>query len=96
VIENKISVNGSIIGRNLRRFEKSSQINLPYLTPDWVRTNWEAFVQWAIRYPFWQRWNPTTYPGDVAFTVADTISPPKNASPPPYMTVEMNTKFITE
>lgn len=96
VVENQISVNGSIIGRNLRRFEKSGQISLDYLKPEWVRSSWEAFVTWAIRYPFWQRWNPVEYPQDVAFAAADSITAPKNMSPPPLMHAEMATKFITQ
>lgn len=94
VVENQISVNGSIIGRNLRRFEKAGTISLDYLKPEWVRGFWEPFVQWAIRYPFWQRWNPVEYPQDVAFAAAESIQPTKNMSPPPLMHAEIATKFI--
>lgn len=95
VVENQISVNGSIIGRNLRRFEKVGQISMDYLDPTWVRTVWNAIITHAIRYPFWYRWSPTTYPADIAFTVADSITAPKNMSPPPLMHTELAIKFLT-
>lgn len=95
VVENQISVNGSIIGRNLRRFEKMGQISLDYLQPDWVRNSWDPFVRQAIRYPFWYRWSPTAYPLDIAFAAADSITAPKNMSPQPLMHAEMAIKFLT-
>lgn len=96
VVENKISVNGSIIGRNLRRLEKSGQISLDYLQPDWVRGSWEALLQSAIRYPFWWRWDPVAHPLEVAFAVAESIDPPTNSSPPPLMKASMDIKYLSQ
>lgn len=95
VVENVISMNGSIIARNLRRVEKSGAINLEYLTEGWVRTYWEPFTAHAARYGFFYRWNPTDYPSDIIFAVADQINPPANMMPPPLMKVSMPFKGIT-
>jgi hypothetical protein len=56
VEENVIAVNGSIIARNVRRYEKQGSITLTLLTPEWVRATWEPFIRHAVRYPFWYRW----------------------------------------
>lgn len=96
VFENQTSINGSIIGRNIRRYEKSGQISLDRVTQEWVRSSWADFQSFAARTPFFYRWHPTAYPNDVAFAVADSLPGPKNASPPPLMHCEMPIRFITE
>lgn len=95
VVENVISMNGSIIGRNIRRVEKSGKIELEHLTESWVRNYWEPFVTHATRLPFFYRWNPTDYSQDVIFAAADSIVPPMNMSPPPLMKVSMPFKGRT-
>lgn len=95
VVQNVISMNGSIIGRNLRRIEKGGKIDLSLLLPDWIRTYWEVFAAHAATKAFFYRWNPVGYPDEVAFAVAASIEAPVNASPPPRMSVSMPIKFIT-
>ena len=95
VVENVISMNGSLIARNIRRVEKSGSINLEYLSYNWIFTYWEPFAAHAARYPFLYRWNPTDYPWDTIFAAADQINAPTNGSPPPTMKVVMPFKGIT-
>ena len=94
VQENVISINGSIIARNIRRTEKTGKIHLDNLTQAWCRTYWQPFAAHAARYAFFHRWNPTTYPLDIAFSVAQEVNSPTN-SRATFMQVEMPTKFIT-
>lgn len=95
VQENVIAVNGSIIARNVRRYEKDGKIRLTLLTPEWVRATWEPFVQHAVRYPFWYRWNPTGYATDIGLSAASEIAAPRNMKPPPRMSVEMPIRILT-
>lgn len=95
VIQNVISMNGSIIGRNLRRIEKSGKIELTLLLPDWVRASWDPFSQHAATKAFFYRWDPVGHAAEVAFAVADSIEAPTNDSPPPRMKVSMPLKFIS-
>lgn len=95
VVENVISANGSIIGRNLRRLEKKGAIELTHLDPAWVRTYWDAFAQSAAKYAFWYRWSPVGYPTEICFAVADSIEAPVNAAPPPLMSVTMPIRFLS-
>ncbi|UOF83036.1 hypothetical protein [Caudoviricetes sp.] len=95
VMDNIISMNGSIIARNVRRVEKSGAINLEYLTEAWVRTYWEPFITHAINYPFWYRWSPRDYANDVIFAAAQEIQAPKNGGEIGRMTVGMPFKGIT-
>lgn len=95
VVQNLISVNGSIIGRNIKRLEKSGKLNLSLLLPDWVRTYWDAFAIHASKKAFFHRWDPVGHPQEIAFAVAESISAPTNDRPPPRMKVEMPLRFIT-
>lgn len=94
VVENVISVNGSILGRNLRRIVKSGDIKLNYLSQTWVRDSWNPFAIHASRYAFFWRWNPVSYPTEVGFCVADKIEAPTNSSPPPLMEVSMPLLYL--
>jgi len=49
---NVMSVNGSIIGRSIKRLERKGMLDLEYLSASWYRANFEPFVQHAARYPF--------------------------------------------
>lgn len=95
VMENVISVNGSVIARNVRRTEKKAMINLNYLEQSWVRNTWDPFAQHATRYAFWYSWNPVGYPAELAFAVAEEISAPTNSTPVPRMAVEMPLRVLT-
>lgn len=95
VMENVISMNGSIIARNVRRVEKKTSIELTHLTPTWIRTYWEQLSLHATRYAFWYWWNPTTYPNDTAMCAAEEIVAPTNMMPPPFMKVSMPVRALT-
>lgn len=95
VVENVFSVNGSIIGRNLRRLEKVGALDLNYLDPTWVRTWWQPFAASCTVTPFWWRWDPVNYPQEIAFAVANEVTAPVNDRPAPLMKVNMAMKFLT-
>ena len=78
-ISNTISVNGSIIGRTIKRLERSGTLELQYLTASWVRSTWEPFAQHAIRYPFIYKPDPTNYVNEVAFSATEKVSAPSNS-----------------
>lgn len=96
VMENVIAINGSIIARNVRRIERKGNIELTYLTQTWVRNTWNPFSIHANRYSFWYRWNPDSYPAEVAFAAAEEIQAPQNDRPPPLMRVAMPFRCLTD
>lgn len=89
VVTNVIGENGSILGRDVKRVERKTQIDLNFLEPDWVRTEWEAFATHATRYAFFYQWDPEGYPDEVVFASAESINAPANSSPPGKMAVTM-------
>lgn len=95
VVQNVISVNGSILGRNIKRIEKSGKLSLNLLLPDWVRTVWNDFAIHASKLAFFHRWDPVGHPTEVAFAVASEINAPTNDRPQPRMKVDMPIRFIT-
>lgn len=78
VVDNIISVNGSVIARNLRHLERSASINLSHIDKDWMRTNFEPFQVHATRYAFIYKWSPVEYPNEIAFSVAKDIVAPQH------------------
>jgi len=76
---NLVSVNGSIIGRSIKRLERKGSLNLEYLSASWYRTNWEPFAQHASRYPFIYQPNPSGQPTEVSFaSVEGGVPSPSN------------------
>ena len=96
VVTNVIATNGSIIGRSIRREERSGEISLQPVTREWVRTSWEPFALHASRYAFFYLWNPTEYPDEACFAVAENINAPENVSPVPRMKVTMPLRILAD
>jgi hypothetical protein len=94
VITNSVSVNGSLLGRQTRRVEKSAEIALDPVKPAWVRTYWEPFAKAAVKRPFYYSWNYANYPGDSCLVTATNVEQGKNASPPGTMSVNMPLRVI--
>ncbi len=94
VSENVIALNGSVIGKNYRRIERSAAIDLEYLTASWVRSYWDAFALHMARRACFYNWSPALYPDDIAFAATDDINPPVNKGPPGRMSVSMKLKCL--
>lgn len=95
VITNTQSVNGSILGRQTRRSEKTATIMLEPVSDAWVRASWEPFTRHAAREAFYWSWDYELHPQDVAFCAATDIVAPENTSPVPYMKVTLPMKVLT-
>jgi hypothetical protein len=78
---NALSVNGSLIGRNLIRLVKEYEINLEWLSPSFITNQWKPFCTHALKYPFFFRWNPASYPADCMFASAKTVEAPTVSKP---------------
>lgn len=78
VVNNMISMNGSVLSRTVRRIEYKGKIMLENLTPDWVNSEWEPMVRHMTFYPLIYQWNPRDKPNVVTFSTADKIVPPKH------------------
>ena len=76
---NIISQNGSILGRNIKRLERMSELSIEYLTEEWYRSTWEPFARHATRLGFIYIQNYRDYPGECAFSVAESMEQPKNS-----------------
>ena len=91
VQSNNLSENGSILGSNIKRIDVKSKISLKYCTETWVRDDWDPFAIHASKgRGFFYQWNPTEYSGEVVYCVASKVSDPKNMSPTPLMSVDMD------
>ena len=93
---NALSVNGSLIGRNLIRLVKDYDINLEYLSKSFVEGSWRTFCTHALRYPFFFKWNPSSFPLDTLFASAKTVDSPSVSKPGQRFTAKMPLVGITE
>jgi len=76
---NVVSVNGSIIGRTIKRLERRGVLSLEYLSASFYRNSFEQFAQHAARRPFIYQPNPAGRPNDVAFAAVEGgIQSPQN------------------
>lgn len=94
-VSNAMAVNGSIIGRSIKRMEKSGSLNIDLLTASWYRTNWEPFAQHAARYSFIYAPDQTNYPDEVAFSIVEGgIPSPKNMGKGDRMSISYKIKSL--
>jgi hypothetical protein len=92
-VTNNISQNGSMLGRSIKRSEKTGKIVWDHLTDSWCRNTLDSFVRHAARYPFIWQWDPTGHPNDVGFASATQINPAKHSANG-YLSFEMPIKFL--
>jgi len=90
---NTISANGSIIQRSIKRLERMSTLELTYLSPAFVRGDWEDFSRHAARYPFIYAWNFGEYPLSIGFSVGD-VKPAKVTGPAELMAVSWKIRSL--
>lgn len=76
-----ISDNGAFIGRSVKRANWQTNLDLDFLTPEWVRSYWLPFMTAIETQPFFMLWNPVDYPGEASFCWIDQA---KNIMPPKY------------
>lgn len=93
-VTNNISVNGSFLGRSIKRTERKGKIELEHLTESWVRDTWEPFALHATKKPFILKWSDNTaYSDEVGYCFAENVMGPKNAQNG-YMSVEMPLRIL--
>ena len=89
VVNNQISVNGSIISRSTRRLDRRTDLILEFLSETYVRNDWEVTQTHMARKAMWYAWDLDRFPLEVTFASAESIDPPVNTTPTPFMTVTM-------
>ena len=65
--QNNISESGQFLGRNIVRQGVSTDYSFRYLDPDFIRGDFNAFVDSARTKPFFMQWRPDLYSEEVAF-----------------------------
>jgi len=90
---NTIAMNGSIIQRSIKRTERTGTLDLTYLSPAFVRGDWQDFATHSAKLPFIYAWNYSEHPTSIAFSVAD-ISPAKVTGPGDLMSVSWKLRHL--
>lgn len=58
---------GDFLGRIITRRRKTTEVSLGNLPPDWFRTEFEPFMNYAEEFAFFFAWRPRDYPFEVGF-----------------------------
>lgn len=86
VQSNSISVNGALIGSTVKREKVTTRIEQEFITESWERSSWELFTTHCTKGKgFFYQWNPTQYPNEVVYCMAQKVDAPENISPTPLM-----------
>jgi hypothetical protein len=93
-VTNNISVNGSFLGRSIKRLERKGKIDLEHLTEAFVRDTWEPFAKHAATKPFIFKWSDNSaYSSEIGYCFAENIVAPRNAGNS-FMSVEMPMRML--
>jgi hypothetical protein len=96
VVAYSMSINGSVIGRDIIRREKSATIEQDYATESWISTSWAPFIAHAERKAFFWAWHVGTPTGNVAagldpcLAVATSIGQVENRAPAPFLKTSLS------
>lgn len=63
----QISETGQTLGRSIEREGVATEIAFENIEADWLRANFDPFIESARVYPFGWVWHPVSYPSEVAF-----------------------------
>lgn len=63
----QMSEGGQLLGRSIVREGVQSTIEFEHLQADWLRANFEPFIESARVHPFGWLWHPSGYPAEVAY-----------------------------
>jgi len=72
VIRPQKSETGQWLGRSIRREGATTKISLNNLTPAWVRSDFEPFIENSRTHPFFFAWRPSDYPAELAYCWTNT------------------------
>lgn len=89
----RMSVNGSLIGRDIVRREISATIELDYLSAAFAAGEWDSFARHAERLPFFYT-SDIDAPALACWASADRVDAPENSTPVPLVKVSMPLSVI--
>ena len=67
VFTNSMSSNGNFIGRTIESQSYKTSYSWRHLTPDWYRSTFQPFVEYAKEKPFFIQWRPDLFPDEVIY-----------------------------
>lgn len=76
------SASGLFLGRSIERTGYPGMISISAIDQDWIRSDWEPFIDHAELKPFFFSWNESDFANEAVFAWTDgKISPSKYSSP---------------
>lgn len=95
----QISEGGKLLGRSILREGVATTIAFEHLEADWLRENFEPFIESARVYPFGWVWHPVSYSAEVAYVWTPAGSEdirPEHAGNPDRMNVTFEVEGVIE
>lgn len=84
-----VSQGGVFLGKSLRQITYSTKIDLKNLTPEWVRTTWEDFLDHAQVKPFFFSWDSENHSDEAVFAWVNKKIPKPSYSSPIRMSLSL-------
>lgn len=89
---NNDSEGGYPLGRSLIRTGEEFDLSFDLLTPAFIRSSWDAFIQHAEQKPFVFAWDYSVYPAEVAICWTDKKIPKPSYHLPNFMRAQLKVK----
>lgn len=88
------SENGQFLGRVMRRRTLQSAVEIKNLTPAWVRSDLDPFLEVATVQPFFWAWRPEDYPFETGFAWLKGDPDVVNQSPNGFMSASFRMQAV--
>lgn len=82
-----MSRGGQFLNQGFRRTGVSGNASFKLLESSWYRSNFDAFVKNARRYPYFFAWCPQDYPRDIGYVWTDKDIVPRHTGTGPWLEV---------
>lgn len=92
-----VSTNGQFLGRYVESITNQTGVDMGYLSPEFIRGEFDEFVRGCLDRPFFWTWRPGTYDYEagLAWYAGSSVPNPSNELPNGFMRVSWNMEGVT-
>lgn len=90
------AMNGQFLGGRVIKTGSKNTIEIENLTPEWVRSDLQPFMEHAISKPYYQAWRIDDYPNEVGYGWTNDVIVPQNARSNGMMNVSWDFEGVAD
>lgn len=90
------AMNGQTLGGRVNYIGAANSLEIENLSPEWVRSDLDPFIEHAISRPYFFAWRQQDYPLEVGFGWTNEVIKPENQRTNGMMSVSWNFEAVVE